>query len=128
MGHPLTLSNCRKLRELKIGISPPQTAGLDIVSSITSADIEKITFTLPDALNGFLSHPTDWKQLDNCLYRLADRLGCGSALEVEIRVGNLSHEAGCEGYLPRYQEKGQARFVNGDNGMTIYCSNGMKQR
>jgi len=110
-GNPLTLSNCRKLRELKIYAVHPGTVELNLISSITSTKIQRIAFTRPltPEEQDIPDHP-NWSQLDNLLCQLVDRLDCGLRLEVEFRALNAqewwSGELGFEKYLPWFHEKG----------------------
>jgi len=86
---------------------------LDLISSITSTNIRKITFTQRVASKGQTGpdHP-NWTQLDNSLCRLVDRLESGLRLEVEFRAVSArawwNEELGFKKYLPRFYEKGEA--------------------
>jgi len=111
MEDPLTLSTCRELRELQICALYLGTMELNLVSSITSTNIQRITFTQPI---GF-EEPTvpdycDWAVLDNSLCWLVDRLESGLWLEVEFQAFNLptwwNGELDCEKWLPRFYERG----------------------
>jgi len=110
---PLTLSNCPELRELEINAWHPGTVELDLISSITSTNIRKITFTQSLAPNRptVPDHP-NWTRLDNSLCRLVDRSECGLRLEVGFRAADArawwNGELGFKKYLPRFYEKGEA--------------------
>jgi len=110
VGNPLSLSNCRELRELRIYALHPGTPELNLISSITSTNIQKIAFTRPysppESLP--LDHP-NWTKLDYSLCQLVDRSECG--LEVEFQALDVqawwSGELGFKKYLPRFFEKGE---------------------
>lgn len=110
LGVPLTLSNCRELRELEICALCPRTMELDLISSITSANIRRISFTPLLSLEG-QSDPdhTDWAKLDNSLCQLVGRLERGARLEVEFQALNTQAWSGVldfKKYLPKFYEKG----------------------
>jgi hypothetical protein len=111
IGNPLTLSNCRQLHQLSIRMSPPDDLDLDLLSSITSTSIEKITFTLSNT-HRFPPDHIYWSRVDGRLCQLADRLGRQGRLEIEIRVYHLVHDARHTDYLLGFQEKGQVRVVH----------------
>ena len=112
MGNPLTLSNCRELRELEIYASRPGTMELDLISSITSTNMQRITFARPLTPQ---ETPTlgysNWPELDDSLCRLVDRLECGLQLEVEFKALNgqawWDGELGFRKHLPKFYEKGK---------------------
>ena len=111
---PLTLSNCRELRELEICPLRLGPVELDLISSITSTNIQRIIFTQclpPYELP--LSDIPHWPILDDSLCRLVDRLECGRRLEVEFRGLNAlawwGGELGFKKCLPRSYEKGVTR-------------------
>ena len=107
---PLTLSNCPELRELEINAWHPGTVELDLISSITSTNIRKITFTQSLAPNRptVPDHP-NWTRLDNSLCRLVDRSECGLRLEVGFRAadarawwnGSWASRSICQGFTRR---------------------------
>jgi len=107
----LTLSNCGELRELEIDAWRPGYFELDLISSITSRKIEKITFAeltyqaAPHAVS-----PETWTELDNSLCRIVDRLECGLRLELDLRAFRRKTwwcgEQGFRKCLPRSYEKG----------------------
>jgi len=91
----------------------------NLISSITSTNIQRITFTPP------LSHKRqsvpdrpDWTKLDNCLCQLVGRLERGVRLEVVFQALDRpwwSGELDFEKYLPRVFEKGRV-----DGGQIIF--------
>ena len=108
MGNPLSLSNCRELRELKISALRPGIVVLNLISSITSTNIKRIVFVEPqESLES--DHP-NWAELGNLLCRLGDRSECGPRLEVEFQAldvqGRRSGKLGFGKHLPRFCEKG----------------------
>ena len=125
---PLTLTNCRELRELKICASPPDTMEHELISSITSTNIEKITLTLSHGFYRFLPDHRYWRLLDNSLCQLVDRLGCGGQLIVEIQTYDFGGGMEYGEYLPKFHEKGQVRVVDEASDSIIYCSKKRKTR
>jgi len=113
-GNPLTLSGCQELRELEIYALRPGALELNLISSITSTKIRRITFTLPIAFRrqAVLDSP-NWIELDDSLCRLVDRSEDGVQLEVEFRALNAqawwNGDLGFKRYLPRFYEKGGRR-------------------
>ena len=81
-----------------------------LISSITSTNIRRITFTQSLAEGQEIPDRSDWAKLDKALCQLVDRLECGFQLEVEFQ--DLNTEAwwsgglGFKEYLPRFCEKG----------------------
>lgn len=111
VGNPLSLSNCRELRKLEIYALSPGTAELNLIASITSANIRMIAFTQPYAPHRRLvSSHHNWTELDNLLCRLVDRSEPGVRLEVKFRALDeqawWSEERGFRKHLPRFYEKG----------------------
>jgi len=111
LGDPLTLSNCRELRELEIYALCPGSAESSLISSIASTKIRRIVFTELLVFEG--EPPPDqpnWIKLDDSLCRLIDRLECGARLEVQLQAldgqGWWSGELDFKKYLPRFSEKG----------------------
>ena len=78
---------------------------LDLISSITSTNIQKIRF----AVSPVQDRP-GWTQLDDSLCRLVDRLECGLRLEMSFRDAAMQKwwtgEQVLEKHLPRFYEKG----------------------
>ena len=108
---PVTLSNCQELCDLYIYMSQPWIVEPGLISSITSTNIQRITFNhqfLPDELPE--QDRPDWTQLDNSLCRLVDRLERGLQLEVNFDSAAIQRwwtgELGLKKCLPRFYEKG----------------------
>jgi len=118
VGDPLTLSGCRELRELEIYALRPGNLELILISSITSPNIRRMTFTRPLAFKGqsVMDHP-NWTRLDDLLCDLADQSKCGPQLEVEFLALDVqewwSGELGFKKYLPRFYEKGETGVGRG---------------
>lgn len=110
MGSPLTLSNCRELRELKISVLRLGTVDLNLISSITSANIQRIGFT--ELLTPAPQDLPTWIQLDNYLCHLVDRSGCRLQLEVKFQDFYTQvwwgGEQGFEKHLPIFYQKAKA--------------------
>ena len=100
----------------------------DLLSSITSTNIEKIALDLGHSFYKFSPDHAYWRKLDHSLCHLADRLGCEDRLEVTIQIinkdGELEYDYGK--YLPIFHGKGRVRVV-GVTGALLYCSSGTGQ-
>jgi hypothetical protein len=123
----LTLAPFRALRELELEISffSEYDKGLNLISSITSTDIEKIIFSRSGALDRPVSG-TFWTQLDHLLVELSERPRYKLMLEVEFR-GTWNIEGKDfdrkKTYLPRFVKKGRMTVWDGWNSWhPIYCS------
>jgi len=117
-GEHLTLSDCRELRELEISVFRPGPLESNLISSITSTNIQRITFTRPLQFKGQQAvDDPDWTRLDDSLCRLVDRLKCGPQLEVGFLALNAqqwwSGELGFKKCLPRFYEKGETGVGRG---------------
>jgi len=98
---------------------PPGRAEVDILSSITSTGIQKISLALqlPRWTNSWRG--VKWEIFDEPLYRIADRSGRTHKLEVDIRLMNTVTEEIGEGAglvriadsLARFKEKGHLRVT-----------------
>jgi len=91
----------------------PRRAEVDILSSITSTSIQKISLVFQGRWCDI-----DWETLDESLYRVACRSGCAQKLEVDIGVVSLVPEAGggtglvgIADFLRRFKEKGHIRVI-----------------
>ena len=125
---PLTLSNCRELRELEVCLFFPEDPDPDLVSSITSTKIQKIKFTQSAAFYDCPVGDTYWKRLDNSLCRLADRLGCEHRLLVEFHVIEVEDgELDMAKYLPTFSKKGWVRVWDEQTETDIYRSDGERR-
>jgi len=126
IGNLLTLSACRELRELEICPWYLGTTELDLISSITSTNIRKITLAPFRELSAEHTYRT---QLDNSLSRLANQSRCGLRLEVEFRAACSNvwdKEWDLRKHLPRFIESnGRVRVVDHTNTI-VYCSDGTR--
>jgi len=101
---------------------------LDLVSSITSTNIRKITFTKSFALQDYPVGDTYWKKLDSSLCQLVDQSGCEHQLEMKFQAYNVQcWMVEFEEYLPKFHGKGRVTVVNQDSNMVVYCSDCAKQ-
>ena len=105
----MTLLNCQELRELELWVGYLWTVELDLILSITSTNLQKITFIRSRVDEPPPQGHPSWTQLDDCLCPLVERLGCGPQLEVSFYAGDMeewwSGGSGLEKYLPRFYEK-----------------------
>ena len=86
---------------------------LNIVSSITSANIQKITLVHSSTFRDYPVGHTYWARLDDSLCRSVDQLGCGGHRpEVEFQADEMQgKKLDFWEYLPRFCEKGEVRIV-----------------
>ena len=124
----LTLSHCRELREFEAYLLHANDAELDLVSSITSTKIEKITFAHSPAFDLPTRH-TYWARLDDVLVELVGRSEYKLRLEVEFQGVYVAPSKKSESYLtkrlPKFVEKGRM-VVLGPGGNVLYCSDEAK--
>ena len=96
------------------------TEEVDILSSITSASIQKISLTYwcPDRISSQRNRDIDWEVFDGPLCRLVDLSRRTRELEVDFKVsgtGDVEAEATViANSLVRFREKGQIRVVRVD--------------
>lgn len=90
---------------------------VNLVSSITSPNIQKITFV--DSMTWAFRGRVEWENFDDALYRLADRSAYKCGLEVNLRI--MGSEAGCDlesnmkQSLTKFREKGRLRIIREDH-------------
>ena len=123
-----SLSRCRGLRELEISLPNLPRDEVSLFSSITSTDLRKIVlpvryeFGRPD-FSRFGTYP---RMLDDCLYRLVERLRQSRyehRLELEYRIWHvLDYEGVSDEFLPKFREQGLVKFVSGVDGRVVYSS------
>ena len=107
---------------------------LDLISTITSTHIQKITFCRLDLLVEFVFAAVGrdcWARLDSSLCRLVDRPEYKLRLEVEFRfsrTGKLTGEPLFGDLLPKIHEKATVRVVDTGDNTVVYCSGGCKGR
>lgn len=115
-----TLSHCRELRELTVFGSLRGTVEPNLISSITSANISKITLVQsPTFQERPLGH-TYWTQLDSSLCKLADQSKCKLRLEIELQGYDVDEGLNFRKYLPRFHEEGRVRILVGKTRLIYY--------
>lgn len=102
---------------------------LELLSSITSTNIQKITFngSRTFELHTVVSHraDADWARLDDVLCHLADMPGCEHLIEAEFSVSVLPDRwLDPSVYLPGFHEKGRVKVVEDKTGMVV-CYSGI---
>ena len=119
----MNLPHCPEVRELEFHALYPSQMHLATISTITSVNIWKITFSsyflpmVPTARHTFLSHHC-WTSFDNCISALADKLhnlGSKQKLEVQFRSEYLvadSFSVDYKRFLPKFREKGRVTIVH----------------
>ncbi|KAF9645698.1 hypothetical protein BDM02DRAFT_3119791 [Thelephora ganbajun] len=128
LGDHLTLLGCRELRELEICLSSAENAETDLISSISSPNIQKIIFTQSHAFDERFVGDPSWPRLENSLCRLVDQLERKHRLEVEFHVYNMEGgNVDFETYLPKFREKGRVMVLDRTTKMVVYCSDRVKQ-
>jgi hypothetical protein len=102
------LSHCLELRELEIVASRLTDAHLNLVSSITSSRIEKITLDRSPAFMLPAGH-TYWTRLDEVFVRLVGRREYKAGLEVVFAGVVVAWDGKLDlgKYLPMFVEKGR---------------------
>lgn len=123
----LTLSHCTEFRELQVSVVHLNDAELNIISSITSINIEKITLSHTAAFLLSVGH-TFWTQLDDILIKLIERPKYQRRLEVEFRnTLTRGEQFDPRTYLPKFVERGRL-VVRDPKGKLIYCSDEPRER
>ena len=96
----------------------PGRAEVDILSSITSTSIQKISLVLQRPHRVISWRGIKWEMFDEPLYRIADRSGRTHKLEVDIRVMKTMTKAngGAEiariaDSFTRFKEKGHIKVT-----------------
>jgi len=117
---PASLLHCPELRELEFSELYPTQIHLATISTITSINIWKITFSRyssPILLHIFSSHHC-WTSFDDYISTLADKLrklGSKKTLEVEFQSEYLvvdSLPVDYKRFLPKFREKGRVRIAD----------------
>jgi hypothetical protein len=123
----LTLSHCRKLCELEVFVPSPNDAELNLVSSITSANIEKIKLTHSTGFQLSAGH-NYWTQLDDILVRLTGRREYKVGLEVVFDKVSVTWDGKLDlgKYLPVFVEKGRMTVLDA-KGQLVYCSDEVRR-
>lgn len=91
----------------------------EILSSITSASMEKVTLVYLCLAWGFSWRDINWETLNGPLCQLADQSGCTRKLEVDFRImcaGVVEVDGGAglvtiADSLARFREKGKIRVA-----------------
>lgn len=106
-----------------------KTEELNLISSITSMEIQRIKLKGEFVFQDFPVGSSYWTELDDVLWKLGDRQKYKFRLEVEFRGAGpgWDEEPDLKKYLPRFHEKGRL-VVIGKEGDLIYCSDGGERR
>ena len=128
MGLSTALSHCRELCELEVFALSLNDLELNLVSSITSTNIEKIILTHSTAFRLPTGHAY-WTQLDDILIRLVGRLERGLRLEVAFRDVTVTwrRRSDLGEHLPMFVKKGRM-MVFDIRKRPIYCSDDFGER
>ena len=104
-----------------MSVRGPGTEEVDIVSSITSASIRKVSFAYQRTARNSSWYNINCGIFDEPLCRLADRLGRTRELEVDFKILDAGDVKGDEteptvipNSLVRFKEKGRIRVVRVD--------------
>ena len=123
MNLSLDLSRCQELRQLDITLLQPQERERALISSITSTNLRKLTFTswISHIEWDFLLHNPYWTPFDDVICELVDRLqksGYKHTLEVVFRAEffNLNEEVDHDKFLPKFKRRGRVRIVEISSG------------
>jgi hypothetical protein len=112
-------------------VTYPGIEEANLVSSITSTNIQKVTFVHESVVWGLSGFGVNWGVLDDPLCRLVDRSGCKRGLVVDFRFVGVDEQAGESKLvksLAKFREKGRMRVVCvGPDGSerVIYSSDGV---
>ena len=116
----ITLQSCGELRKFDIPGLCLGTMEADVVSSISSKNIERITSTDTLASSGSETN-TCWTQLDNSLCQSVEFLGREYRLAVEFQLyAHYLFNSNHKRYLPKFQRKGQVRIVDKGTGVLLH--------
>ena len=126
--HPLNLSSCHELRELELNSPayPLLDRELDLIPTVTSVNIEKITINRFDLENQQVENNATWERFDGILTELAKLPREENRLEVEFRYlcaddsGEVDQEPCLSNYLPEFVQKGQVTVRNKRNQLVHY--------
>jgi len=103
-----------------MAVSAATIAKTNLISSITSANIQKITFVYSRLWLLPFRRGVEWRNFDDALYRLANRSECKDGLEVDVRVTLYSthrnfHKRAMEKNilesLAKFRERGRLRII-----------------
>jgi len=114
----------------------PGTEEANVLSSITSTRIQKVTLLHEYSLWDFPSYDIEWEVFDESLCRLADQSECGWGLEVDFRFMNAGYVGSGEeteaieivNSLTKFKEKGRTRVIcvgPDDDERVVYSSGGV---
>lgn len=113
------LSRCRELQEVELVVTYPGNNEINILSSITSTNIRRISLVCLCSAWDFSWRDINWEIFDESLCRLADQLGRTHELEVDFRVDGRAAMHIHEGTglvvvvdsFARLREKGKLKVV-----------------
>jgi len=113
------LAPCRELREFELVVTHPGNKETEIISSITSTSIRKVSLVYRWQIWGPSWRDFNWGVFNEPLCRLVDRLGPRHELEVEILIVDMGGERVYKdidpgvivGSLAAFREKGRIRLV-----------------
>ena len=107
------LSHLPKLRELQIYVKNTGAREANILCSITSASLQKVTIICEDDSLSRMWGKIDWGIFDDPLCRLADQLKCEDELEVIFWFMERYKDSveRIVGSFPRFREKGRMEFI-----------------
>jgi hypothetical protein len=100
---------------------------LDLISTITSTHIQKISFDCLGAWAEFLFTSVGhdyWAQLDGSLCQLVDRPGCKLRLDLEFRFSSTKGSVGkllFKERLPKIYQKARLTAVDVGDSTVVYC-------
>ena len=118
-------SHCQELCELEIVTPNQDDVELNLLSSITSAKIEKIVISRSTAFQLPVVHAY-WSRLDDILSRLVEGLEPGLRLVVEFREVSIGLDERRLERLPMFLKKGRMAIF--DENELLYCSDNVGER
>ena len=112
------LSRCRELQGFKLVMIYPGEIEVEVLSSITSTNIQKVSLVYLWLFRGSSWQDVNWEIFDKPLCRLADRLGHTHGPEVDFQIMGsgpaVNENPGLEiiaNSLAAFKEKGKIRVL-----------------
>jgi len=126
------IGDFRQLRELELTVALPSAAHKVLLSSITSIEFRKVTFSVC-YMSDWGQYLEEWALIDRQLCELVDRLratGYRHVLEVELRLTETGDpgENDFTEFLPKFREKGVVIVVDAVHGDRILHSSNVYNR
>jgi len=124
------ISHFRKLRELQLMATWPNSTHEVLLSSITSTELRKVIFPVGYMYNSwiFAARILEWAVIDKRLCDLVARLGRTGyrhTLEVEVRFTEIDDAPGkyeFTQFLPEFRKKGVVTIIDAVHDLVLHSS------